>query len=108
RPALYRPRVATASSTPALHDALPVSRFPHVRRPERQGLLVRTPVPRREDLPADLLARPPCRLGPGAPGPPSTAPGHRRGADEGRSEEHTSARQSRFERVCRLLPEKDK
>src|SRR5437868_12206098 len=69
--------------TLSLHDALPI--YAQARRPRA------TPAPRR---PRRRAAR-----------APRSARGRR---DAGRSEEHTSELQSRFDLVCRLLLEKKK
>src|SRR5437868_12279320 len=77
---LPHPPAPTAPYTLSLHDALPISPAPSIRPP-------------------------PCaRSGRNHGGPPWLRPERA----QGRSEEHTSELQSRFDLVCRLLLEKKK
>src|SRR5690606_41667909 len=98
----------TATSTPSLHDALPISAGPRRSFPVsspafrvRSAATIRLPIRplslrtegRQRLLPAstDKARSRPRVCGPTAPHP------------EGRSEEHTSELQSRENLVCRLL-----
>src|SRR5699024_11387341 len=76
---------------------------------EEAGLVVRAAAHAETDG-ADIVARP--RGGPGTPHPGGRLPLPQVGRETikvcGRSEEHTSELQSRFDLVCRLLLEKKK
>src|SRR2546422_4972336 len=83
--------------------------FLMIRRPPRSTLFPYTTLFRSNVVPgeqdADRLGRVAARLEPVREAPRSRQP---RGADEVRSEEHTSELQSRLHLVCRLLLEKKK
>src|SRR5207249_9801836 len=91
--------ITHATATPdtytlSLHDALPISAPRHSRPAGRSG---------------DDAGRGPCQRRPigWEGGRKSTGPRRRPGQGRrGRSEEHTSELQSRFDLVCRLLLEK--
>src|SRR5699024_12733182 len=83
----------TAIHTLSLHDALPIS----IRRPERD--------PGGRGRSGVLAAARSAHQGARGGGVPRRRPA---GGGRGRSEEHTSELQSRFDLVCRLLLEKKK
>src|SRR5699024_12801298 len=86
--------------TLSLHDALPIYRRPARRHPHHDRPVVREP--------ADHGRRQRAAPAPGHhvhPGARRRTPRH---VGRGRSEEHTSELQSRFDLVCRLLLEKKK
>src|SRR5438067_11522892 len=86
--------------TLSLHDALPI--FERLPGPQDRahGQLLH---PHRRALDHDLP-----RLGPDVDSREQHRPDHWVGQRLGRSEEHTSELQSRFDLVCRLLLEKKK
>src|SRR5699024_12639675 len=87
----FDPSAPTMIYTLSLHDALPISLGGGGRGRARHPLGVGV----RAGVAVQLRGLRPQR-------------GHARALHRGRSEEHTSALQSRFEIVCRLLLEKQK
>src|SRR5699024_11760692 len=82
------------------HRVRPVRHFPDGKKPDRP--------PRTGLCPTGVRPGRAGGPGPGRTGPPHPAAGRQRGGVRGRSEEHTSELQSRFDLVCRLLLEKKK
>src|SRR5207249_12163384 len=107
RPTLFTPPPTTCTSTPSLHDALPILQ---VRSRMPGGLTQVVRVAQLDQSTALRRRRPQVQL---LPWTPFFAPVPQQQQGElrklvFRSEEHTSELQSRFDLVCRLLLEKKK
>src|SRR5699024_11759736 len=103
-PPLSPPSSPPPPSTLSLHDALPISLWPH------QLTLSATPIPRSLAMTyyADLDLSVIDELPPGRKPIQTKLVAEQRREQVVRSEEHTSELQSRFDLVCRLLLEKKK